>query len=86
MAGSTSLNLIGGRVKAARLRSTPVLTQSQLAARLKKLGVPIDRAGISKLETGTRCVLDYEVVALATALGVAPGWMLGGKVRRSRTP
>ena len=79
MADSTSLNLVGGRVKAARLRSSPVLTQVQLSARLKKLGFPIDRASISKIETGTRCVPDYEVVALAKALSVSVGWLLVGR-------
>lgn len=40
-------------------------------------GVTIDRAGVAKLEGGTRYVSDYEVKALAAALKVSVGWLLG---------
>jgi HTH-type transcriptional regulator, cell division transcriptional repressor len=46
----------------------PRLTQDQLAGRLAKLGVSLDRVAIAKIETGIRCVFDYEVKALAAAL------------------
>ncbi|MBI4324389.1 MAG: helix-turn-helix transcriptional regulator [Chloroflexi bacterium] len=77
MATGKSMNIVGARVKAARLRRNPLLTQTELAHRLSKRGVPIDRAGISKIEIGMRCVLDYEVVALAKVLGVSVGRLLG---------
>ena len=73
------MNIVGGRVKEARLRRKPPLTQDELSGQLAKLGVPIDRAGISKIEIGARCVLDYEVKALAKVLGVTAEWLLGGK-------
>lgn len=76
-----SLNIVGKRVKLARQRCKPVLTQAQLAQRLAELGTPIDRAGIAKLESGIRCVLDYEVVALAGALGVSCMWLLGNTAK-----
>lgn len=73
-----SMNIVGVRVKEARLRRKPPLTQDELSGQLAKLGVSIDRAGISKIEIGARCVLDYEVKALAKALGVSSEWLLGG--------
>ena len=78
------LNIVGKRVKLARLRCKPVLTQAQLAQRLAELGTPIDRAGIAKLESGIRCVLDYEVVALAGALEVSCAWLLGKTAKTVR--
>ena len=54
----------------AREAAQPRLTQEQLSKKVAKLGVSIDRAGIAKIETGIRGVLDFEAVALAKALGV----------------
>jgi hypothetical protein len=71
------MNVVGERVRQARHRHRPALTQDQLSGRLAQLGVSVDRAAISKIEIGARCVLDYEVRALAKALGVSPGWLLG---------
>ena len=36
----------------------------------------IDRAGISKIETGERVVLDFELKAIGEALLVKVGWLL----------
>jgi HTH-type transcriptional regulator, cell division transcriptional repressor len=74
-----SQNLIGQRVKHARTTSEPPLTQEALSKKLSKLGVSIDRAGIAKIETGIRGVLDYELVAIAKALDVKVTWLLGSK-------
>ena len=79
MPDSSLMNIVGERVKQARLRRKRPLTQDQLSGQLAKVGVTIDRAGISKIEIGVRCVLDYEVRALAKALGVSAEWLLGGK-------
>lgn len=72
------MNLVGGRVKQARLRHTPRLTQQDLAARLEVRGMSIDRGGVAKIENGDRRVLDFEVVHLADALGVSVSWLLLG--------
>ena len=79
MPPAKSLNIIGDRVKESRTDRKVPMTQDQLSGKLALLGVSIDRAGISKIETGQRCVLDYEVKALAKALGVTVDWLLGGK-------
>jgi transcriptional regulator with XRE-family HTH domain len=70
-------NVVSSRVQQARRRAEPVVTQTDLAARLQVLGVTIDQSGISKIESGQRPVLDFEVLALAKALKVAVGWLLG---------
>jgi hypothetical protein len=74
-----SQNLIGERVKKARAAANPPLTQDELSKRLLKLGVSIDRAGVAKIETGIRGVLDFELVALSRALGVSVISLLGMK-------
>jgi hypothetical protein len=77
--GQVRQNLVGERVREARNQAQPPITQDELSKRLAKLGVTIDRAGVAKIETGIRGVLDYEVVVLAKALGVKTGWLLGVK-------
>lgn len=72
-----SQNLIGERLKEARAKAQ--LTQEELSKGLKKSGVSIDRAGIAKIESGIRGVLDIELVALAKAVNVKVSWLLGIK-------
>lgn len=74
--GQTTQNLVGERVREARLTANPPLTQEALSKKLSRLGVSIDRAGVAKIETGIRGVLDFELVALAKALGVQVTWLL----------
>ena len=69
-------NIVGPRVREARLNHQPPLTQDELAEKLKELGLEIDRVGVSKIETGLRQVHDREVVQLARALEVSVGWLL----------
>jgi HTH-type transcriptional regulator, cell division transcriptional repressor len=76
---TVSQNIVGPRVKQARLACKPPLTQAGLSKKLAKLGVNIDRAGVGKIEIGIRGVLDFEVVALAKALGTSTTMLLGTK-------
>lgn len=71
-------NLVGARVRQARKKAKPPITQSELAARLQVLGVRIDQSGLSKLEGERRPVFDTEVVALAETLKVSVAWLLEG--------
>ena len=66
-------------MKDARSKAQPPITQEELSKRLSKLGVSVDRAGVAKIETGIRGVLDFELVALAKALEVKVTWLLGVK-------
>jgi len=78
-----SRNIIGLNVKEARLQTSPPLTQDQLSGKLAAIGVPLDRVAIAKIETGIRCVFDFEVKALARVLGVETDWLLGGEGRKA---
>ena len=71
-------NIVGARVKEARRRYEPPVTQKELAARLQVLGLKIEQPAIAKIEKRMRRVADFEVVALARALGVELSWILGG--------
>lgn len=70
-------NLIGRRVRQARHKTNPKVTQLDLIARLAVRGVELEKTTISKIETGTRPVSDIELVAIADALGVSILWLLG---------
>ncbi len=72
-----SRNIIGKRLHTARTRSSPPITQAELAARLQVNGLLIERATISKIETGYREVTDVEAAAMAKILGVSVGWLFG---------
>ncbi|MCL2083874.1 MAG: helix-turn-helix domain-containing protein [Oscillospiraceae bacterium] len=71
-----SKNLIGKRVREARLREKPKITQSDLIARLEVREIYLDKTAVSKIEAGTRPVSDKELVAIAAALRVTPQWLL----------
>lgn len=77
MASKRSFNIVGERVRSARRRRNPPLTQDELSGQLAAYGVVVDRVAISKIESGTRYVSDYEVRALCKVLAVPPGWLLG---------
>lgn len=72
-------NIVGKRVKKARMALKPKLSQDALSGKLAARGVTIDRAGIAKLETGSRYVSDFEVKALAAALDVSVEWLLDSR-------
>lgn len=74
-------NIIGRRVARARRGCRPALTQDALSGRLARTGVQLDRAAIAKIENDLRRVLDYELKALAEALGVEVNWLLGADKR-----
>lgn len=73
----TRRNIIGKRVKLARQRARPPITQTDLAARLQVQGLRLERVAISKIEIGYREVTDVEAVAIAKALGVSISWLFG---------
>lgn len=61
-------NIIGGKVRA--LRKAQKLTQRALAEKLQLAGYDVTDLTILRIESGDRFVPDYEVKALAQALGV----------------
>jgi len=72
-------NIVGKRVAEARRKCRPRVTQDDLSGRLARNGIQLDRAAIAKIETNQRGVLDYELKALAAALGVEVVWLLGAE-------
>jgi hypothetical protein len=72
-------NIVGRRVAEARKSWKPALTQDALSGKLAGLGIQLDRAAIAKIENNHRHVLDYELKALADALGVNANWLLGNE-------
>ena len=70
-------NIIGERVRLARKMAKPPIAQVDLAARLQTLGLPMDQAAVSRIESGSHVVTDVEVAAIAKALGVTVGWLFG---------
>lgn len=70
-------NIIGSRVATQRLHQG--MTQTDLTTQLNKHGVEITRTAVTKLETGFRCVRDYEVVVLAKVLKTTPQYLLTGR-------
>ena len=66
-----SRNIIGDRIRKARQLFDPPLTQDQLAGRLAKKGIQLDRVDLAKVENGLRYVFDFEVKGLAA---VCPKW------------
>lgn len=72
-------NICGARIAQARANFAPPLTQDALSGKMARFGVQLDRAAIAKIENNLRRVLDYELKALASALGVRVDWLLGGE-------
>jgi transcriptional regulator with XRE-family HTH domain len=56
-------NISGPQI--AAIRKKKGITQLDLAKTVKAQGVKLDRASIAKIENGLRCVLDYELAAIA---------------------
>ena len=79
-----SRNIIGARIREARQTFDPPLTQDQLAGRLAKEGVQLDRVAVAKVENGLRCAFDFEVKALAAVLKVDANWLLGIDTRKAK--
>lgn len=70
-------NVVGRRVREIRLKSKPTVSQQDLSGRLAKRGIQIDQTAISRIESQTRYVMDYEAAAIAKALKVPVSRLFG---------
>lgn len=61
-------NLIGGQLQKIRLEKG--ISQSDLAATSQRRGWDITRNVIAKIESGSRCVADFELFLLAESLQI----------------
>lgn len=74
-------NVVGPRIRVARLGSKPPVTQEDLVGRLATGGLYLDRTAIARMENNTRFVRDYEIVAIARCLGVTVASLFGERAR-----
>lgn len=72
-----SKNISGPRIRLARAEFKPPLTQDQLSGRLAAEGIQLDRVAITKIEIGTRGVMDFELRGIARALKTDVSWLIG---------
>lgn len=70
-------NVIGHRVREARLKANPPISQEDLAGKLAAHGILLDRSAISRIESRSRYVMDYEAAALARCLKTPIGTLFG---------
>lgn len=75
-------NLVGPRIRKARLDSEPEISQDDLAGRLAAKGILLDRSAISRIENQERYLMDYEVSAVARCLKVSVAWLYGEGERK----
>lgn len=68
-------NLCGDRIREARQKRR--LSQSDLCKLLQLRGIMVERDVISRMESGSRIVTDFEAVAIAEVLEVPVLWLLG---------
>jgi hypothetical protein len=73
----TERNQIGARIRLARLKCSPPVSQEDLAGRLAARGITMDRSAVSRIETRERYLMDYEIFAIARSLRVKVGWLFG---------
>ena len=69
-------NIIYKKLKEARNMSKPKVTQIDLLARLELEGISRDPTAISKIEAGTRPVIDIELVCIAKVMNLDILWLL----------
>lgn len=55
----------------------PPVSQEDLAGRVAGKGVTLDRSAISRIESGSRYIMDYEIAAIARSLKVSTAWLFG---------
>lgn len=73
-------NVSGERIREQRLKRR--LSQSALAAKMQTEGAIIDQDAISRIESGSRLVTDYELLVLTRIFGVSSDYLIGAEVRR----
>lgn len=69
-------NLCGEKIRQARIAKK--LTQNELAAQLQCFGITIERDSISRIESGTRFVADYELKIISQVLDISVDDLIGG--------
>ena len=68
-------NVSGDRIRELRLRAR--LSQAALAAKMQTEGVVVEQDVISRIESGSRLVTDYELLVLTRIFGTTADWLIG---------
>ena len=68
-------NISGERIR--QLRKANKLLQNQLAIKMQTEGVIMEQDVISRIESGQRILVDYELFALAQIFKVSSDWIIG---------
>ena len=63
-------NICGAKV--ALLRKAEGISQRELADRLQRLGLDVDKNAVQRIESGQRFVTDIELEYLAKAFAISP--------------
>lgn len=73
-------NVSGDRVRELRLRAR--LSQTALAAKMQTEGAIIEQDAVSRIESGSRLVTDYELLVLTRIFHVSADWLIGADKTR----
>lgn len=69
-------NIVGIKIRIARLAEKPRATQQDISARLEIQGTTLSASAIGKIENGACSVTDLQIYAFAKALKVKPEWLI----------
>lgn len=72
---SEQVNIIGSRIKEARIKTR--MSQRQLSEKLELMAVYTCRGSLSRIENGRRAVTDIEIDAISKILGVSLDYLFG---------
>ena len=67
----------GDRIRELRLRAR--LSQAALAAKMQTEGLVVEQDVISRIESGSRLVTDYELLVLTRIFGTTADWLIGAE-------
>ena len=72
---SDNINIIGDRIKEARMKAG--ISQKQLSEKLELMAVYTCRGSISRIENKKRAVTDIEIDAISKVLGASLDYLFG---------
>lgn len=72
-------NVSGDRIRELRLHAR--LSQAALAAKMQTEGATVEQDVISRIESGTRLVTDYELLVLTRIFNISADWLIGAEKR-----
>ena len=73
-------------IMVARLRTAEGISQRELADRLQRDGLDVDRNAVQRIESGQRFVTDIELLHLSRVLRVSLEELLSGEEHNASVP